>query len=328
MARSRRKTLLLSALTLGVSLTTGALICEGLLRLVFHDGGRTTFMGPGGEYFEYTYAGPAHMRGPMETGPKAPGVRRIMVMGVSITWGDGVREWTDTYPMRLLDRINRAGFGYDMAVHAYDGKEIDNHLATISGAIERTDPDIVIYQWFINDVEIDRANRPRPVRSWRTWPWHGRLQAWSYLYYVLDFEADRLLPVAGRSYMKYMEQDYAHGTHGWKLFARAFHAWAEHAVAYADRTILLLYPPVPIDACAPERPRWPTDRSCRSGPTNSNIPRDGSTRWAADLRLSPCPTPMPMSPSRAPWCSHTVSTRRPCTCRPLRPAPARRPTSP
>lgn len=258
MARSRRKTLLLTALTLGVSLTLGALLCEGALRLVFHDGGRTTFMGPGSEYFDYTYAGPGQMRGPMESGPKAPGVRRIMIMGDSITWGDGVREWTDTYPIRLLDRLNRADQGYDMAVHAYDGKEIDNHLVTIAGNIARTDPDIVIYQWFINDVEIDRAIRPRPVRSWRTWPWHSRLQAWSYLYYVLDFEADRLLPVPGRSYLEYMEQDYARGTHGWKLFSRAFHAWAEHAIAYADRTILLQYPPVPVDALQDLRARTAT----------------------------------------------------------------------
>lgn len=258
MARSRPKTLFLTTLMLGVSLTLGALACEGALRLVFHDGGRTTYLGPGGKPFDYTYAGPGQMRGPMETGPKAPGARRIMVMGDSITWGDGVREWTDTYPMRLLDRINRADQGYDMAVHAYDGKEIDNHLATIAGAIERTDPDIVIYQWFINDVEIDRANRPRHVRPWRTWPWHARLQAVSYLYYVLDFEADRLLPVPGRSYLEHMEQDFAHGTHGWKLFTRAFHAWAEHAIAYADRTILLMYPPVPIDALQDLRARTAT----------------------------------------------------------------------
>jgi hypothetical protein len=248
MQPTRQRRLLLTAITLTVSLVLGVVICEGLLRLFFRDGGRTTLGGPGGQNFEYTYAGPGRLRGPMESGPKAPGVRRIMVMGDSITWGDGVREWTDTYPMRLLDHINTAEHGYDMAVHAYDGKEIDNHLATISGAIDRTDPDIVIYQWFINDVEIDRSNRPRSVRSWRTLPWHDRLQVSSYLYYVLDFEADRLIPAPGRSYVQYMEQDYAPGTHGWKLFTRAFHAWAEYALAYADRTILLVYPPVPIDA--------------------------------------------------------------------------------
>ena len=258
MPRTRPRTLFLATLALGVSLTLGAAVCEGLLRLLFRDGGRTTFMGPGGHAFEYTYAAPGQLRSPMESGPKAPGVRRILVQGDSITWGDGVREWTDTYPIRLLDRINGPGHWYDMAVHAYDGKEIDNHLATIAGAIERTDPDIVVYQWFINDVEINRALRPQHERSWRTWPWHDDLQAKSFLCYVLDFAADKFLPVPGRSYLTYLEQDYAPGTPGWTLYARTFHAWAEHAIAYADRTILMLYPPVPVDALKDLRSRAAT----------------------------------------------------------------------
>ena len=258
MQETRPRTLLLATLALGVSLTLGAGICEGLLRLVFRDGGRATLRGPGGRTFEYTYAGPGELRGPMESGPKVPGVRRIMVQGDSITFGDGVREWTDTYPIRLLDRINGPGHWYELAVHAYGGKEIDNHLATIEGAIERTDPDMVIYQWFINDVEIDRTLRPRYQRSWRTWPWHDGLQAKSFLYYVLDFAADRFLPVPGRSYLTYLEQDYAPGTRGWTLYARTFHAWAEHAIAYADRTILMLYPPVPLDALQDLRSRVAT----------------------------------------------------------------------
>lgn len=258
MTRTQPRTWLLTTMALGLSLALGATICEGLLRLVFRDGGRTTFKGPGGHAFEYTYAAPGELRGPVASGPKVPGVRRIMVQGDSITWGDGVREWTDTYPMLLLDRINGPGHGYDLAVHAYDGKEIDNHLATIAGAIERTDPDIVIYQWFVNDVEIDRSLRPRHGRSWRTWPWHDGLWAGSYLYYVLDFAADELLPVPGRSYLTYMEQDYAPGTLGWKRYAFTFHAWAEHAIAYAGRTIMMLYPPVPADALKDLRSRVTT----------------------------------------------------------------------
>lgn len=253
--RSRSRTLVLGVLMMGISSALAAALSEVALRVVFRDGGRTTLAGPGGQEFEYTYVNAEQLRGPLATGPKAPGVQRIMVMGDSITWGQGVRRWEDTYPPKTLAALNADGTRYDMAVYAYAGKEIDNHLATIEKAIPEVNPDIVVYQWYNNDVEISKAGRPRSQRAWRSLPWHEALRRWSYLYFVLDFALDARLPAAGRTYVQYLEEDFADGTPGWTAFARTFHDWAAYATGYATRTIMLLYPPLPMTALTDLRAR-------------------------------------------------------------------------
>lgn len=258
--RSRGRTALLLAITALISLVLALAGSEAVLRVVYRDAGRATLGGPGGRDFVYTYvpsaAEPAaELRGPMATGPKAPGVRRLMVQGDSITWGQGVTAWTDTYPARLLATLNAGGPRYDMAVYAYPGKEIDNHLATIAKAIPDVRPDIVVYQWYSNDVEISKAARPTSRRAWRNWSGHTTLRAWSYLYFTLDFALDAFVPASGRTYLQYLEEDFADGTPAWRAFTRTFHSWAAYASGYADRTIVMLYPPVPMTALVELRQR-------------------------------------------------------------------------
>ena len=243
---SRRRVWIFGAATAVLAVALALVVCEVALRVLFRDGGRTTLGGPGGAEFEYLYADGKSLRGPLATGPKAPGVTRLMVMGDSITWGQGVKDWNDTYPMRALRALNANGPRYDLAVYAYPGKEIDTHLATIAKSIAEVAPDIVVYQWYSNDVEISKNARPRSHRAWRTWPLHETLRAWSYLYFTLDFTLDRVVPGDGRGYAQYLEEDYAEGTPGWTAFARTFHDWAAYATGYAQRTIVMLYPMVPL----------------------------------------------------------------------------------
>lgn len=254
--RSWQRTALLVLLMALITVGLATVASEVLLRIVYRDGGRRTLGGPGGHEFEYTYLDPAkELRGPAASGPKAPGVTRLMVMGDSITWGQGVPAWTDTYPAKLLDTLNASGPKYDMAVFARPGKEIDGHVATIASSIADVSPDIVVYQWYNNDVEISKGARPVSTRAWRGWSGHDTLKRWSYLYFVLDFALDVYLPQRGRSYVQYLEDDYADGTPGWRAFAQAFHTWATYATGYAGRTIVMLYPPVPKTALTDLRRR-------------------------------------------------------------------------
>lgn len=254
--RSPARTALLGLLTLGITVGLALAASEILLRLVYRDGGRRTLNGPGGHPFEHTFADETRqLRGPMAAGPKAPGVSRLLVLGDSITWGQGVTNWTDTYPARLLAALNAGGVQYDMAVYARPGKEIDGHAATIAEAAPALRPDIVVYQWYNNDVELSKAGRPVSQRAWRSWAGHDTLKAWSYLYYALDFAFDAFLPPTGRTYLQYLEADYAPGTPGWQAFAGTFHTWAAYATGYASRTILMLYPPVPDTALQELRQR-------------------------------------------------------------------------
>lgn len=250
--RTAQLVLLMTLITLGLAVVAS----EVMLRVVYRDGGRRTLGGPGGHEFEYTYLDPAReLRGPAASGAKAPGVTRLMVMGDSITWGQGVPAWTDTYPAKLLATLNASGPKYDMAVFARPGKEIDGHVATITSSIAEVSPDIVVYQWYNNDVELSKSGRPVSQRAWRGWSGHDTLKRWSYLYFVLDFALDVYLPQRGRSYVQYLEEDYADGTPGWRAFTQAFHTWATYATGYARRTIVMLYPPVPKTALTDLRRR-------------------------------------------------------------------------
>lgn len=254
--RSARRTALLSLLMLLVTLGLAAAASEVLMRVVYSDAGRRTLGGPGGQAFEYTYVDAAtQRRGPDASGPKPPGVTRLMVMGDSITWGQGVTAWTDTYPARLLQALNADGPKYDMAVFARPGKEIDGHASTIASAVADVDPDVVVYQWYNNDLEIAKTGRPVSQRAWRAWPGFETLKSWSYLVYGLDFALDAYLPQRGRSYVQYMEETFAPDTAGWQAYTRAFHGWATYATGYASRTIMLIYPPVPTTALSDLRQR-------------------------------------------------------------------------
>ena len=255
-ARTWQRTALLALLMALVTLGLAVVASEVLLRVVYRDAGRRTLGGPGGEPFEHTYFdAEKEQRGPAASGPKSPGVRRVLVQGDSITWGQGVPAWTDTWPARLLTALNADGPAYDMAVFARPGREIDGHVAAIESAAASVMPDIVVYQWYNNDVELVKSGRPSSPRAWRGWSGHDTLKRWSYLYFALDFAVDAFLPPSGRSYVQYLDEDYAEGTPGWRAFAQAFHTWAAWATGYADRTIVLLYPPVPDTALTDLRRR-------------------------------------------------------------------------
>src|SRR4029453_7117181 len=74
---------------------------EAALRFIYRDAGRHTLGGPGGRPFDHLAIGPEELRGRRDTGPKRVGVPRIMVLGDSITYGQGVHDWHDTWPERL-----------------------------------------------------------------------------------------------------------------------------------------------------------------------------------------------------------------------------------
>lgn len=253
---SAARTALLGSLTLAIALFCSLAVVEVVLRVVYRDGGRRTLNGPGGQSFEYTFAdAKRQLRGPLSTGAKALGVSRVMVLGDSITWGQGVPQWTDTYPARLLQALNVSGHGYDMAVYARPGRELDAHASTIAEVAPVIHPDVVVYQWYNNDMEFSKAGRPVSHRFWRSWPWHAAMKSHSYSYFVLDFGLDALLPQPGRSYLQYLEEDYAEATPAWLDFTRAFHVWATYATGHARQTILMLYPPVPSSALKELRAR-------------------------------------------------------------------------
>jgi hypothetical protein len=240
------------ALLVAFSLLFAALLGEAALRIWYRDAGRRTLNGPGGLQFEHdTIDG--ELRGRRDVGPKRPGLRRIMVIGDSITYGLGVRDWRQTWPELVAQRLEAAGQGHEMAVFAFPGQDIVQHVQVMREWAARVAPDVLLYQWYVNDIEAI-SHRPDFTRVWQRLPWHGWLRRTSYAYFVLDHRIAQLLPPPGRSYVDYLLTDFAPGTMEWAEFERQFHEFAVTAASVASRRVMMLYPQVPYGDRYPLRP--------------------------------------------------------------------------
>jgi lysophospholipase L1-like esterase len=217
---------------------------ELYLRLAYWDG--TTFAsgrGPFGARFARNfqfnrYDGPS--RGPEVTGAKGDDSIRILIQGDSITWGKGVKPESLLYSSLLQERARSVDPDVEVAVLAYPGREIDGHLAQLGKWGEEIDPDVIIYQWYINDVELDKSHRPRRDRWWQRFVFPGFVTERSYLWYLLDYRIGTLLPDA--QHEDYMLERFHRDSQGWRIFAEQFHAWAAKAKRLTPNVLVALYP--------------------------------------------------------------------------------------
>lgn len=224
---------------------------EAALRLIYRGGGRMTLGAPGFPVFEHLNVHD-QQRGRLEWGGKTAGVPRVMVLGDSITWGTGVRHWEDTWPEQLARTLEHEGRPHQFAVLSLPGREIDAHIEQFKLWAPEVQPDVLIYQWYVNDIELVQ-HRPATDRSWHRAPWHDPLRRASYLYYFIDNRLQRLLPPPERSYVDYILADFIPGSLEWTEFERGFHGLATRAREVAPLRLLMLYPQVPFTGLYPLR---------------------------------------------------------------------------
>ncbi len=217
---------------------------EIALRLVYRDGGRRTLGAPGFHPFEHVTVHD-QQRGRLEWGEKRAGVPRIMILGDSITWGTGVRDWQDAWPEQLAKLFEEAGRPREWAVLSHQGRDIDAHVDQFRQWAPEVQPDVLVYQWYVNDIEIDK-HRPTALRRWQQHRWHEPLRRAWYLYYFLDNRLTTFLPPPDRSYVEYILTDFIPGSFEWSDFERQFHELASRAREVAPQRLLVLYPQVPF----------------------------------------------------------------------------------
>lgn len=135
-----------------------------------------------------------------------------------------------------------------MDVYAKPAREIDSHRWILHRVVKEKNPDIIIYQWFVNDIEIDKSGRPKNVPTfWRNFPFHRYLRKHSYLWFFLNNRFEALAPLLNLklSYHDYLKKDFANGTGKWTRFEIVFREWLREATDVASQTIILLYPSLP-----------------------------------------------------------------------------------
>jgi hypothetical protein len=278
--------LLLFLFSTGLFLATG----EIALRVIYRDHGTRTLGGPGQQPFEHLTTDGRNQRGRFDTGNKSPGTPRILVLGDSVTWGQGVRDWRDTWPELLARALENAGTPHEMAVVSLPGRNIPEHVAGWESWSAELEPDVLIYQWYVNDIEIN-ARRPANARWWQERPWHEPLQRASFLYYFIESRLTTYLPAPDRSYIEYILEDYAPGTLEWAEFERYFHRLALGAAEVARTRLLVIYPQVPFRGTSPLASLQARLTALASRPHHLSIPPAAWIRHAGT----------PVARADAPW---------------------------
>jgi lysophospholipase L1-like esterase len=223
---------------------------ELVARVWFHDG--MTFgnhFGPLVRRYERDFVmngreGPS--RGPDVAGPPAAGRARILVQGDSITWGQGVRKESELYTTVALEKLRATHAETEMAVLAFPGREIDTHVEQLQKHGAEVRPDVVVYQWYVNDCEIHPGlTRPTIRPPWRRLFFHGVLSESSFLWSLLDNQGQILVVEGDGGYLDYVVGAFAEDTPAWKTFADVFAQWAAEAKKLTPRVLVILYPHVP-----------------------------------------------------------------------------------
>jgi hypothetical protein len=259
-AEGRRKFLARS--TNAIAVTAGFVLIafgvgEVFLRSIYRDGmSFGAHVGPIVERFERDFKfnrfdGPS--RGPEVWGEKGPTQVRILFQGDSITWGQGVKDENLLYTSRLLADLRSYDPDIEAAVLAKPGRELDEHLAQLRKWGPEVEPDIIIYQWFINDMELNKENRPR--RFWQNAFFHQSLRQISFLWFLVDYRIDLLLPSQGQSYSDYIKENFDIRSEGWTVFAEMFRVWAAEARKLTPKIIVMLYPGTELDTFVEFRSR-------------------------------------------------------------------------
>ena len=250
-----RRTMLRAALGAGVWIGVFFLSGEALLRIVYWEGESfSSRTGPLVRRFERDfvlnrYAGPS--RGPEIPADVSPDSLRLLVQGDSITWGQGVKDEDDLYSARVLSELRAANARADMAVLAYPGREIDGHVAQLRALAGTLMPDVIVYQWHPNDMELDKSSRPGTNWFWRRTFIHRFLVQRSYLWFFLDYNIDLLSWTDEDTYGRYLLEHYSPDSAAWNAFGELFGQWCSLATQATPRVLVVLYPRMALSPGSP-----------------------------------------------------------------------------
>lgn len=251
---ARRKKYLRSLLGVVVFVAIFFFWGEFAMRILF-SGGESfdSHTGPIVERFEGNfqfnhYDGPS--RGPEYLQFADPASVKLLVQGDSITWGQGVRQEAQLYTTQVVSKLRETGIAADMAVLAKPGREIDDHLEQLRkwGKILR--PDVIVYQWTINDIELDKSLRPKSNWIWRRTIIHKYLVRRSYLWFFLDWSVDRIFSNS-QQYVPYLEANYSEASDGWNAFTSILNQWCNAARSLTPRVLVVMYPQMSLPSGMP-----------------------------------------------------------------------------
>lgn len=186
------------------------------------------------------------MRSRHETIARTPGVRRILGVGDSYTWGDKIQSTDSVWPALLENELSRAGAALPTEVINLSrvGWNTVEEAAALNRLGWQFSPDRVILQFYLNDAEA----RPDEVPGVRgrlkdaVEPLRGNLIQWSALFWVVKraftLSSGRLGDFHGLNPVDTFRDD----SPGWHRMRQALREMADSARARGVPITLVLFP--------------------------------------------------------------------------------------
>lgn len=177
-------------------------------------------------------------------GPKPAGVFRILSLGDSFAWGDGIHS-EDAYPDRIERRLNDSSMEarFEVVNWSRPGWNSDLQWRSVRRNFDILDPDLVLVGFVLNDAEpsADAAARSLTAPLSRRSPGHPvsrQLHRHSSLYRVLW---ERLENTRQRRAFT----AYYHGLYegeGWRVARAALQALHDRAATRGVSVVMVIFP--------------------------------------------------------------------------------------
>ncbi len=206
---------------------------------------------------------------------KPPNTFRILTIGDSLTYGEGIQQLDLIYTEILEKQLNRSSHGlkYEVLNVSHSGWNVREYLSALTDPGLAYEPDLVMIGFYLNDIEMDQHSRPKS--RFVPEPVHGLLSRMSYAYWYLFNAADSVLGSDQRWLDYYLSYTAPDGRH-WKQFVTV---WQEIMAVCVDARVK------PVVIILPQL-NW-LDDSHPFVPLYSNVERISKTYGAEVLNLFP-----------------------------------------
>ncbi|MCX5871537.1 MAG: hypothetical protein NTY00_13125 [Deltaproteobacteria bacterium] len=117
-------------------------------------------------------------------------VMRVVVLGDSFAYGQGVWPYEKRFPEQALEIFKKRHPGLDIEIinTGIAGQDLIQHNQYLANFVLALKPDFVLYQWFINDMNTDYDDLSLFIASplIPNAKWHKTLMEESVLYFLLQ----------------------------------------------------------------------------------------------------------------------------------------------
>lgn len=172
---------------------------------------------------------------------KPSNVFRILAIGDSLTWGEGIRNIDDIYP-EIFERkltVECKDRGYEVVNVSRKGWDVKDYLAALKDPGITYKPDILMLGFYINDIELHKQDRPKtPYISENVHFYLGRV---SYLYWY-TYRMIRPFLLDDREYLNYYLSYSAEESDHWKQFALSWKEILAVAKEHHIQPVVLILP--------------------------------------------------------------------------------------